>query len=283
MRAIRIARLDLLRLRRSRGLWMLAFVLTAGVSLGVTVPATTATAETPATGLAFLLGPGLELLLPIVIAVGTAGSIARQREAGRLPALLSAPYRREDLLFGVLLARTVGGLAMTGVALLSAGIAILVLYGIPPVAEMALFTGLTLAAVVTFVFVGTGLSAAVRSPTAALATLLMGILFAHAFWDPLIGVVVRATPLSSASVWEPWLRQADPMSAYVVAADAVLPASPHIEITVDSDGMTSESQAPSNSGEATRSELLRALAIFSAWASASLVIARRRIRSLPVG
>jgi len=184
-----VARKDFQDSARSRRLWALIglFVLFIG-------------------GLAYLfaevLNPGqgggigliVSLLVPTAILLPAIGvltgyrSVVGERESGSLKLLLSLPHRRSEVVFGKLVGRS-AVVALAVVIGFAVGGAILIgLASGVPIDDYALFTLMTILLGVTFVSIGVGLSAGLRSENLVVILGFGLVVLFTLLWQVLLGV-----------------------------------------------------------------------------------------------
>ncbi len=274
-----IARVEAARLARSPGTWLAGVGVLAVLAAGTALPALLGLEGDPAIGSALLLGPGVDIVLPLVVIVFGYPAVAGHRARGSIAVFLSAPADRGRVLLALWLARAVVLGALTIGALLGAVATIWGLYGAPPVRPVAGFAGLTVLAVLCLTSIAVGVSAAVRRPVRALAILVAGFVLAYGLWEPMVelGYEAIADPGSAEPPWQVrGLLLANPLESYGSAAHATLPPSPHF--SVDVGGET----ASATQGERVGSRLpwiglVGRIAIMVAWAGGVLAIGYLRL------
>lgn len=169
MSTLAIARKDFSDSARSRRLWALIVVFVLFVAgLAFYFAEVAPAGQNPNAGSLALIG---SLLLPTAILLPAIGiltgyrSVIGERESGSLKLLLSLPHRRSDVVFG----KFVGRSAVVALAVV-VGFAVggVVLFGLAdnvPLDDYALLVVMTILLGATFVSIGVGLSAGLRSET----------------------------------------------------------------------------------------------------------------------
>lgn len=279
MSTVDVARLEVRRLLASPGVRIATFVFAVVVAIGTAIPYLATTEADPATGAAFLLGPGAELVFPVIAVLVTYASVSGHRSGGTIHVLFAIPIDRRGLLVGIAIARV---LVLSVIVLVGLAVGIgacLFLYGVPPMGRVLGFVLLTLVAGVSFVVIGVGTSAATGHPRRALAFLIGGLLTAHAVWRPVVTNVLGPS-------LDPTLRDAvlrlSPLEAYRAAALGILPASSYLSIDVDGEeGAIAEGQRVG--GELLAGELLFVLGVLVAWAAIATYVGLRRMRRADIG
>ena len=273
MTARAIAALETQRLLRSPGIWLAALGFSTVLAGGVSIPYLTGIEADAATGSAFLLGPAVDLLLPLIAILLTFGAIAGHRAAGSIHVFFSAPITRRGVLTGVLFSRILVLWMIVAVGMLVGVGTTVLLYGVPPIMPVVQFTVLTLVGAAVFVSVGVGVSALTASPIRALTTLIGGFIVVYALLEPLLHGVSAATMGSSEDV----SRSVDhallvsPLESYGRIAHGILPPTPHLDVAVDGSDATAETGALVG-GEIATVDLFTAIGMLLAWASVLLVI-----------
>lgn len=272
------SRLELRRLRRSPGVWLAAIAFGAVLAAGVSLPRLATGTTDPDVGAAFLLGPAVDLVLPLLVIGLTYDAIAGHRERGTVHVFLAAPIDRTSLFAGLLVARIVILLGVTTIGLLAGVVGVVVLYGPPPIGRTAGFAALTLAATGAFACVGVGVSAALDRSGRALGVLVAGFVLAHAIWEPAVTATHAAlTDAAAPDRWVDRLILLSPLEAYGTAANGILPPSPHLAVAVDG-GDTSAETGAAVGGAIARGDLALAIGVLVGWALLLLVLARYRFQ-----
>ncbi len=267
-----IAVLDARRLWRSPGIWLAALCCTFALVVGVSLPWLLLSDVEPATGVAFMLGPGTDLLFPTVAMLATYGAIAGQRDTATLSMVLAQPYRRRDVLAGVATTRMLTMVAVSLVAIVAATVAVIGLYGMPPFRYVVAFTAITVVAVACYAAIGVAVSASVASRTRAAAVLLPGFVFAYGLWSPLL-YGIETIAFDRPPSWFEHVELINPLAAYGAAANELLPPTPHLAIAVD-DGGIDTTTGELVGGSADLVVVGLALCVLAAWTIGSLLFAR---------
>lgn len=277
-----VASLEIRRLLRSPGI-LLAAVGFAGVAAGgVAIPRVALEEANADLGTAFLLGPAVDLLLPLVVILLSYGAVAGHRDRGSIHMLLAAPSRREGLFAAVWLARTAIVLGIVAAGLIAGIVTIHLLYGPPPAAPVFEFVLLTALAAVTFTSVGVGVSAATARPVRALAILVAGFVLAHAVWEPLVrGTEAMTRAESGGNRVADLAIMANPLAAYRTIANARLPPSPHLALEVDGAG-ASATAGELVGGEVAATDQLVGIAVLLGWTLLGLGIGVVRFRTAEI-
>lgn len=282
MSAQHIATLEARRLARSPGVWIAGLLFAATIVLGVSIPAVAMSDPDAAIGAAFLLGPGVELMLPLIVIVFTYGAVANHRARGSVHVFLQAPVDRRSVLGGILLGRICIVLALIGGGLVIAVGSIWFLYGPPPLRPVAAFVGITLVAGVVLTCIGVGVSACFRRPVRALAVLIGGFLLAHFLWELLVsGTYTAWTGTANGSWLIEVLTLVSPLEAYDTLADGVLPASPHLELSLDG-GETATERGDIAGGKLGARTAIGALVSLIGWAVTCLVVGIRQFSTAEI-
>jgi ABC-2 type transport system permease protein len=171
------------------------------------------------------LTAGLMSVLVPVVALGLSyESVVGPRTDGSLQFLLALPYSRRDVVAGTYAGRVAvlaagvaaGYLAFAVVALLTGG-------GVQP-ATFPLVVAAVLVLGVAFVGVGVGVSAGVRSTTAAGGLGFVAFILAFGVWGSLPGLIATAlngfAPTAPPD-WAPFFRALNPVSSFRVLLTAV--------------------------------------------------------------
>ncbi|WP_254536162.1 ABC transporter permease subunit [Halomarina litorea] len=103
------------------------------------------------------------ILLPAIGVLTGYRAVSNERETGSLKILLSLPHSREDVVFGKFLGRSVVVTLAVVVGFAVGGIVLAVLASTFSVVDYVLFTLMTILLGTTFVSVGVGLSAGIKS------------------------------------------------------------------------------------------------------------------------
>lgn len=286
MRVRRIAALEFRRVARSRGLWLAAATFSLTLAGVAAIPRFVLHDPAPAIGLAFLLGPATDLILPIIAILLTYGSVAGPHERGSLKLLLGTPHRRDDVLYGTILGRMAVMWVVVAVGFAVAGATILVGYGRPPFIAFVAFLGLTVLAAATYVIIGVSVSAALRTRVGTVTILIAGFVVARSLWTPLCeGVhylLVGELPGPSPPRWFEYLVRSNPVAAYRTAADGILPASPHLAVAIGDEGVAAAS-GDVVGGTLQAGELFLSIGVLVAWSVLAVLIGRHRFRRAELG
>jgi ABC-2 type transport system permease protein len=227
MRWPRLARTELRNAARTRSLFVAAvvFVALGGLSgyLGGS-PGADLARTLPAGALAVMT-----FIVPVVALGFSYGAVVSPRERGSLTLLLGLPYSRRDVLLGTYAGRA--AIVVLSVFVSFAALAVTAVLRGVLVSPLAVLSALATAAAlgVAFTGVGVGVSAAVRSTQAA-ATLAFGLfLLVFFLWWQVPGVVAYvlnglATP-PEPPAWAPVFRSLNPVAAYAVLGNTLLPGS----------------------------------------------------------
>lgn len=282
MSALRIARFEWKRLRLAPGI-LLASLLLAGVIAGGTLIPHLGLDDPPVDyGVAFLLGPGTELLLPLVAVLLSYGAIAALKERGTLSLFLGAPNRRFDVFVGVLIGRITVALTMTVVALLTAIGVIIVVYGFPSLRTVGAFILFTGFATVAYTTIGVAVSASVTNRIRAVTILVAGVFIFHTLWSGMLQLLhyllTGSYPHSESAWWFDSLHTLSPLEAYSTTVNWVLPPSPHLFVAVDDSGIDAET-GDMVGGGVTTGEATFAIAILAAWILGSFLIGLYRFNT----
>lgn len=281
MNARHLVGLELRRLVRAPGIWISTAVFGLTLALGAAVPALVLSGARPDAGVAYLLGPATDVLLPLIAIVGTYGAIAGSRERGRLKLLLATPLSREEVLSATIVARVVLLQGATALAIIPAILTIWVLYGRPPVVPLAGFAFVTLLVVATYAVIGVSVSASVATPPRALGVLLAGFVAAHALWTPVgkgVHYLLTGTfPGEESTGWFRVFVRLNPLDAYAAAIDGILPPSPHLRFAIDETGVAAE-QAAVVGRAFDAVDLFLSLLVLVGWAVLAVAVARARFR-----
>ena len=270
-----IASLDARRLRRSPGIWLATVCAAGALVAGVALPWLLLSGVDANTGVAFMLGPGTDLVLPTVAILATYGAIAGQRDDATLSTVLAQPYRRRDVLAGVAVARILTMVGVTTVAIAAAVAAVIVLYGVPPILRLAAFAAVTVVAVGCYAAIGVAVSASVASRARAAAALLPGFLIAYGLWSPVFHGI-ESVAFDRPPSWFEHVAMVNPLAAYGAAANELLPPTPHLAIAVDDGGV--DATAGELVGGGTDPMVVGlALCVLVAWSVVTLLIARWRL------
>ena len=280
MRLIHVAMLDGKRLSRSPGLWIAMVGCVFAIAGGVVLPGLFLSEVNAGVGLAFMLGPGTDLVVPIVALLTTYGAIAGQRERGSITILLGTPHRRIDVLGGILIARVVAVVGILMLAIATATLLILVMYGVPPIRRLLVFTVVAVLAVICYCSIGVAVSATVSSRNRAIAILLPGLLFAYGVWSPLLRGV-ETVVFESVPWWFDYAELVNPLAAFGTAAHEILPPTPHLAVAIDEGGLDAEAGAFVG-GSATVSVIGFAIGVLLWWTIIPLLVARWRMGRVPL-
>lgn len=257
--------LELRRLTRSPGVWIAALGFGLVVVAGVSIPHLTLDDPSASVGAAFLLGPGTDLLLPLIVIVFTYGAVATHRERGSIHVLLSAPVDRRGVFVGLLLSRVIVLLGITACGLVAGVAATIGLYGLPPGRPVIVFSLLTLCATIVFCWIGVGVSASLRRPIRVLSALVGGFIIAQALWSPLVSGLFQLSGRDATSRLAERITMLSPLEAYTTGANGVLPPSPHLDIEVDgSEAGAIEGELVG--GEIATLDLTLAFGVLAGWA-----------------
>lgn len=278
-----VAAIETRRLARSPGLWLatvgFAFVLVAGVS----IPYLTGVDVDGTTGTAFLLGPAVDLVLPLLAVLLTYGAVAGHRQRGSIHVFLSAPIARRSILVGILVSRIVVLWAIVLVGVVAGVAVVLGLYGRFPILTVFQFTLLTCIAAAAFASIGVGVSAMTRRPIRALTTLVGGFVVAYALWEPVVRgtYAVVATPTDQLPRYVEVAMLGNPLESYGRIAHGILPPSPHLDIDIEG-GATSAEAGPLVGGELATLELFAGLLILGLWATVTVWVGTMRFRTAEI-
>ncbi len=275
-----IVRLEVERVARSPGTWLATAGLLAVLAGGTALPAALDVPADGATGVALLLGPGVEIVMPLLVVVFGYTAVAGHRERGTITLFLSGRSARGTVLASLFLARAIALVAMTLTALIGAVAVVVMLYGRPPLGPTVAFAALTGVAVLSFVAIAVGASAAVRHPPRALAILVGGFLLAYGLWEPAVEFAHAA--LSQPGGGRPWpvrgLVLVNPLESYTSAADGILPASRHLAVDVGGE-TTAGDPGERVGGEISPAGLAVRLAILVGWATMAYAVGHTRFHN----
>lgn len=263
-------------LLRSPGLWIAVGAFAAVLALGAVLPALAFDSPGPRLGVAFLLGPATDILLPTVAIVFGHGAVAARRETGELTHLLGLPYRRVELYLGIWIGRVSVVGALTAVGILPAVAVVRLVYGDIPVGPIAGFVAITALAGATYTAIAVAISAMVRTRLRALGMALGGFVIAYALWEPAIDGVKLTSVGAARSGWLDRLHAVTPLEAYGRLADAVLPAAPRVELAFAGGELAGQQGEVVGSTGLTVAELTGLLVVLLAWALVPAVAAAVR-------
>lgn len=285
MRGIDVAVLGLRRLSRSPGIWISMLLFVGVIVVGVAIPAFVLEEADAAIGAAFLLGPGVDLILPVIAVIGTYASISGIIADGRIKIFLGTPTNRSNVLLGILFSRIiiVCSIAMGGI--FAGVLALIGLYGLPPIGPILGFAGLTLIASASYVAIGVGVSAMMGSSVRALGVLIGVFVIGNTLWEPawrggyyLLG---NSVPGDDPPRWLELMMLVSPFESYTTVADGILPRSPHLAIAIDESGAAAEA-GPLVGADLAPLDGAMAIAVIVIWAIISLLVGYRALETVDI-
>lgn len=282
MRSARIARLEFRRVSRSRGLWIASALFALSMAGVTAIPQFVLADAEPESGVAFFLGPATDVVLPIVAILLSYAAISGQRERGSIKLLLATPHRRDDVLGGAILARTlVIWLILTLGVVLSVA-SVVLLYGLPSARPVAAFSAWSALVAASYVVIGVSVSAASATRTQSATLLIAAYVLAHVFWEPMARgmhyLLVGGLPGASPPRWYEILLLANPLEAYTHVAQGVLPPSPHLAVAVEQ-GSVQAAAGDVVGGSLSTGDFLISFVVITGWATIAVLLARLRFGS----
>lgn len=269
----RIAVLDGRRLLRSRGLWIATVIFGTVLAIGTAIPWIVLDEPSASTGAAYLLGPAVDVGIPALAIILTYASIGGLRRDGRIKVLLATPIARHHIVSGIILARLVCLWCISLIGLLMGILTIILLYGVPPAGPVLLFIAVTFLAGASYTVIGVTVSTVFGRPIRSIGVLLIGFLFAHSLWAPLVRGLTQYVWEVESGRWVDALILVSPLEAYTTLADGFLPASPHLDVAVEEDGISADA-GDLVGGSIASGDVLVALAVLVAWMAGGIIIAR---------
>lgn len=281
MRLLALVRRELLLLGRSPGLWV-AFAAFAGVlALGAVLPELAFDDPDPRLGAAFLLGPATDIVLPVIAIVFGHSAIAARRETGEAKYLLAMPYRRAELVLGILGTRVAAVAGIAAVGCLPAALAVRLVYGELPVGRTAGFVVATAGAAAVYTAVAVAVSASVRTRLRALGICLGGYVAAYALWEPTLEALRVAGDVPAGRVDQ--LEGLSPLDAYGTAADVLLPAAPQVQLALADGNLAADQGEIVGAAGPSVGELAGPVFVLLAWALLPTLVALVRFQRADLG
>lgn len=278
-----IARFEAIRLITSPGIVLSTILLASIIAGGTLLPRIGLADPEVDYGVAFLLGPGTEIVLPLVAVLLSYRAITVHRERGTVTLFLGAPNRRTDVFRGVLAGRIVVILVISVLALSIAFGTILIAYGRPSLRTIVLFGLLTCLAAIAYTVIGVSISAAVRTSVRAVTILVGAVFFFHTLWSSVLRLLHYAMtgsyPGDDPAWWFDPVHMLSPLEAYTTGVNAVLPPSPHLFFAVDDSGIDAET-GEMVGGTASSGDATLAIAVLCCWMLGSYLIGSIRFRRI---
>lgn len=221
-----VARREVRDAGRSKALWTVVALFAAVGVAAVVIPTVAVDELGVERSLAFLVAP-LKLVVGLTGLLAGYSAIAGPRSGGQLKLALGLPIERSALIVGAVLGRCVVVLVGTAVGMAAITVALLVVYGVVPLARLTGFAALLALFAVTVTAVAVGLSAASPSRGAAAAAAVGAFVLFEFFWGVVPGAIHYAVEGSlPGPVVPPWvvlLERLQPFAAFETTADLVLP------------------------------------------------------------
>lgn len=221
-----VARREVRDAGRSKALWTVVALFAAVGVAAVVIPTVAVDGLEVERSLAFLVAP-LKLVVGLTGLLAGYSAIAGPRSGGQLKLALGLPIERSAFVVGAVLGRCVVVLVGTVVGMTAITVALLVVYGVVPLARLTGFAALLALFAVSVTAVAVGLSAASPSRGAAAAAAVGAFVLFEFFWGVVPGAVHYAVEGSlPGPVVPPWvvlLERLQPFAAFETATDLVLP------------------------------------------------------------
>lgn len=233
-----VARLEFDRLLRSRGLWVFAVILLAGI--GFRLQGDYPLADVPR---AVLVSGAFQQGLVTFVAIGSVlvafQSISRDRQSGTLRTHLALPLSRAELLIGKVLGRSLAVAVMTIVVFLMGIMLALFEFGVVEIIDIGLIWVATLLVVVAGVSVGVAISAGTQTGRSSTLAATIYIVFVLLLWRPSTAPEIVEHIPGGGSKLLFVVSRLSPVAAFNVLTNAILgvgnSAAPWIQVVYTAD------------------------------------------------